>query len=399
MGGLYIHIPFCASRCIYCAFYSTTHHEWRQRYIEAVCREMQLRRSYERETVYLGGGTPSQLSAREMEMLFSSITDNFKIADDAEVTVECNPEDVTEELASSLVGLGVNRVSMGAQTFSDERLRFLRRRHTSAQVACAVRRLRKAGIENLSVDLMYGFPGQTLDDWQHDIDAALALDVEHLSAYCLTVEEGTPLYALLHRRQETPGNELTAIDEELERRMYYRLVERLTAAGYEHYEISNFARPGRRSRHNSSYWQETPYIGLGAAAHSMCKIHGEDGLTRTIRSWNVSDLRQYIEAIERGERPYEYEELDEDTEYNDRVTVALRTCEGLDLSALLPRHRAYALRTARRFIDDGLLSLDDTHLRLTRRGLFVSDMVMAELMFVSETDGKDGDDAYFRNAL
>jgi oxygen-independent coproporphyrinogen-3 oxidase len=252
---------------------------------------------------------------------------------------------------------------MGAQTFNDERLRFLRRRHSSSQVYDAVRILREAGVRNISIDLMYGFPGETLDDFHSDIDAALALEVEHISAYCLMIEEGTALYRL----------GIEAADEETERAMYELLIDCLTTAGYEHYEISNFARKGFRSRHNSSYWNDTPYIGLGAAAHSY------DG---HCRSWNVADIHTYIAAIERGELPSECEELDIDTKYNDRIATALRTCDGLNLGELDERHRQYCLTEAQRFIDDGLLKIVDNYLRLTRRGLFVSNMVMSELMLV-----------------
>jgi oxygen-independent coproporphyrinogen-3 oxidase len=321
-----------------------------------------------------------------------------------EITIEVNPDDVTEEFAAALSGLPVNRVSMGAQTFSDERLRFLRRRHTAAQVAVAVERLRQAGIANISIDLMYGFPGETLADWQCDIDQALALNVEHLSAYCLMVEEGTPLFEIM--RNGKHGKAIASTDrpmvstdrpeecsEELEREMYYTLKERLEAAGYEHYEISNFAKTihpsfrepsnnnreplttqfSYRSRHNSNYWHDTPYIGLGAAAHSY---DGEG------RQWNVSDIMQYIEGIEKEQPVFEREELDDDTRYNDRITTALRTREGLRLGELSARHRHYLLDNARRYIDSGLLVLDNDSIRLSRDGLFVSDMVMSELIFV-----------------
>jgi oxygen-independent coproporphyrinogen-3 oxidase len=254
---------------------------------------------------------------------------------------------------------------MGAQTFNDERLRFLHRRHTAAQVPMAVQRLRDAGIGNISIDLMYGFPGETLADWQRDIDAALALDVEHLSAYCLMIEEGTPLYNLI--------NNGAPLNEELERQMYELLIDQMTRGSYEHYEISNFAKPGFRSRHNSSYWHDVPYIGIGAAAHSY---------DLRSRSWNVANIQQYITAIEKGERPAEQEEIDDDTHYNDRITTALRTIDGLDLTTLSDKHRHYCMQEARRFLSDGLLRQDDQHLILTRKGLFVSDMVMSSLMLV-----------------
>ena len=383
MAGIYIHIPFCRSRCIYCGFYSTTSLELRQRYVDALCREMEIRsqrsevRGENIETIYLGGGTPSQLTFDQLRQLFIYINKVYPLPskpggaeDRPEITIEVNPDDVTVEFAAVLQQLPVNRVSMGIQTFDDQRLRFLRRRHTARQAIEAVSILRAAGIRNISIDLMYGFPGETLADWEADIDAALALNVEHLSAYCLMIEEGTPLHRML--KQHTG-------DEETERQMYEVLIDRLTTAGYEHYEISNFARLGFRSRHNSSYWNGTPYIGLGAAAHSY-DIRS--------RSWNVADIRQYIEGMERGERIFEEELLDDDTRYNDIVTVALRTREGIDLNALSEKYQNYCIKNARRYLDDGLLELTSplspvtSHLRLTRRGLFVSDMVMSNLMMV-----------------
>ena len=287
-----------------------------------------------------------------------------------------NPDDVTAEYAALLSQLGINRVSMGAQIFDDERLRFLHRRHTASQVRQAVDILRKAGIRNISIDLMYGFPNETLDNWQRDIDAAQALGVEHISAYCLMIEENTPLWKWINENGEW------RMDEELERQMYELLIDKLTEAGYEHYEISNFAKPGYRSRHNSSYWQDIPYIGLGAAAHSYTVLEGSPSQRTAIRSWNVADIQQYIKAIERGELPSEQEVIDADTHYNDRITVALRTCDGLNLTTLSDRHRRYCLKEAQRFLDDGLLQLHDNRLTLTRKGLFVSDYIMSTLIMV-----------------
>ena len=377
MAGLYIHIPFCKSRCIYCGFYSTTAFELRQQYTDALCREIADRASGSISTIYLGGGTPSQLTLSQLHQIFDTIYKYNKVEKDAEVTIEVNPDDVTEELAAALPTLSVNRVSMGAQTFDDERLAFLHRRHTSRQVGEAIDRLRKAGISNISIDLMYGFPEENLTSWQQDISTALSLDVEHLSAYCLMIEEGTPLYRM----------QIPPIDEELERTMYELLMDRLEAAGYEHYEISNWGLSPRplqreresrsyRSRHNSSYWNQTPYIGIGAAAHSY------DG--QCCRRWNISDIRLYIDGIRQGTCVYEEEWLDEDTRYNDCVTVALRTCEGINLKNLSARHRQYCLENAQHFIDDGLLKLshDNHQLSLTRRGLFISDMIMSDLMLV-----------------
>lgn len=372
MAGIYIHIPFCKSRCIYCGFYSTTQAELRQRYVDAVCREMELRgekwgaRGERIDTIYLGGGTPSQLTPAQLEQLFIYINKVYAPAS-KEITIECNPDDVTEEYVAMLSQLPVNRVSMGVQTFSDGRLQFLHRRHTSGQIPVAVERLRKAGIGNISIDLMYGFPDETLDEWHRDIRQALDLQVEHLSAYALTYEEGTVLYRMLKE------GKVHEVDEELERQMYYDLIDHLEARGFEHYEISNFAKPGFRSIHNSSYWNQTPYLGLGAAAHSY------DGRCR----WaNVADVMRYIRGIEEEQPVVECEVLDDDTRYNDLVMTALRTCEGLPLHLLSPRHRDYCLQTARKYIVAGQLVLSGDYLRLSRQALFVSDMMMADLMKV-----------------
>ena len=374
MAGLYIHIPFCASRCIYCGFYSTTRLDLRQQYVDALIRELvevgksKMLKDDSISTVYLGGGTPSQLTIPQLHQLFDAIYIYNKVESGAEVTIEMNPDDVSVPYADTLRQLGINRVSMGAQTFDDERLRWLNRRHTVAQVGQAVTILRAAGIRNISIDLMYGFPNETIDDFVHDIDEAIKLDVEHISAYCLMIEEGTELY---RRYGDKRVREYDDSKEETERKMYELLIDKLTAAGYEHYEISNFARPGFRSRHNSSYWTGVPYIGLGAAAHSF------DG---HLRSWNVSDIRQYIAAVNRDERLNEEEELSATDFYNERVMLGLRTCEGVDLSALSDDERNYCIQEAQPFLSDDILLLTDNRLVLTRKGLFVSDYVMSSLM-------------------
>lgn len=369
MSGLYIHIPFCASRCIYCGFYSTTAKgHLTQRYLRALQRELDLRSTYLSEditTIYIGGGTPSTLSSDDFAFLGKMLQDARKTAE--EFTVECNPDDITPTLVQSLVSIGVNRVSMGVQTFSDERLRFLHRRHTSADIRDAVDVLRRSSINNISIDLMFGFPKESIADWKWDIQQALALDVEHLSAYSLMYEEGTPLYNMLEK------GDVSELNDDIAARMYEELIDALTAAGYEHYEISNFAKKGFRSQHNSNYWRQVPYMGLGAAAHSY-DIHS--------RQWNISDLDKYIERIEQGEIPMERELLDDATRYNDLITTALRTREGIDTRCLDKEYKDYLLQNARRNIDNGLLTLDDHHLRLTRKGLFVSDAIMSDLIKV-----------------
>lgn len=369
MTGLYIHIPFCASRCIYCGFYSTVRPDLQNRYVECLCKEMRMRRievDGQLATIYLGGGTPSQLSHENLLRLFSCMEECFGkvFSPDMEITMECNPDDVRKDLFESLP---VNRVSMGVQTFSDTRLKFLHRRHTAKETRQAVDILRELGIGNISIDLMFGFPGETIEDWTRDIDEALKLKVEHISAYGLMFEEGTPLYNMLER------GEVKEADEETSLKMYDILIDKLVAAGYEHYEISNFARPGFRSRHNSSYWNNTPYIGLGAAAHSY---------DISTRSWNVSNLIAYMEAIEKGHRPSESEIIDRNTHYDDMVMTALRTSEGLDLALLDAEHRQFILNSAATYINKGMLEIKNGRMRLTRSGIVVSNMIMSDLMDV-----------------
>ena len=385
MAGLYLHIPFCASRCIYCGFYSTTNLSLRQKYVDALCQELRLRRDYLSDiethlsvdtrlirTVYIGGGTPSQLTPAQLQQIFEVIGSIYfngnlsTMRSQCEVTLECNPDDMSPSFVDFIEQSPVNRISMGVQTFSNAQLNFLHRRHRAEDVATAVNRLREIGVDNISIDLMFGFSNQTLAAWERDILQALDLDVEHISAYSLMYEEGTPLNQLLK------SNKIHEIDDELSLQMYQALVHHLKAAGYEHYEISNFAKPGKQSRHNSSYWHAIPYLGIGAAAHSY-NIES--------RQWNVSDLKTYITAIQQGKIPAEKECLDADTRYNDLVTTALRTSQGIRLSALTPHYRNFLLQQAKRFIDRDLMEIEGDYIRLTTEGIYISDAIMTDLIY------------------
>ncbi|MCD8289120.1 MAG: radical SAM family heme chaperone HemW [Prevotella sp.] len=367
MAGLYAHIPFCTSRCIYCAFCSSTKLALRGRYVDALLKEYALRKSYlggeKIETIYLGGGTPSVLNTSDLARLLDVF---LKDAEAEEITVECNPDDISRDFAKELVAMGVNRVSTGIQTFSPERLRLLRRRHTAEQAIAAVGFLREAGIENISIDLMFGFPRQTVNEWLCDVKKAVELAPEHISAYCLSIEPGTPLHAMLVR------GELNEADDESCREMYYLLSDIVATKTFEHYEISNFCRPGFRAKHNSGYWHGARYLGLGAAAHSY------DGRSR---QWNTSDIEAYIDSIERGQLPFEREVLSADERYNDLITTALRTSDGIALDNDF-YGRDYLLSQARPLLARGLLEVIDGRLRLTREALFTSDSVLAELVKV-----------------
>ena len=371
MAGLYIHIPFCASRCIYCGFYSTVQHARRSAYVDALIHEMCLRKGFlsdsaHIDTIYIGGGTPSQLDLSDIERLYQHVYDVFG-TQYGENTFEVNPDDVDMTLAECLAENGVTRVSMGVQTFDDTRLRWLHRRHTASQVYGAIENLHKAGIEHISIDLMYGFPLQTMKQWKDDIRHAVQLNIDHISAYSLMYEKGTPLCAMLERK------EVSELDEDTSVEMYRFLVDALKNAGYEHYEISNFAKKGCRAIHNSNYWNDTPYIGIGASAHSY---------SGKVRQWNVSDINKYMKSISADVVPAEVETIDADTHFDDLVTTALRTSDGIDLTMLLPRYRDFLLSKSKSYMADHSVEICGNRLRITEKGFLISDMIMSDLMIV-----------------
>ena len=377
MAGIYIHIPFCESRCAYCDFYSTTLLRHREAYIETVCRELQSRlhelAGKQIKTIYFGGGTPSTLTIEELERVFRCIAD-LKATDDMgniEITLEANPDDLTETYVQGLRTLPINRISIGLQSFHDRTLRLVGRRHTAAEAIGAVRRCQGMGLTNISIDLIYGLPGETLEDWSHSLDQAIALDVPHISAYHLTYEEGTRLWRMKEQGIVTP------IDEEQSIAAFNMLRSKLLAAGYQHYEISNFALPDFHSRHNSSYWQGTRYIGIGPGAHSY------DG---TNRRWNLSSLTDYIATPPGEDVPHEVEHLSTEERYDERIITELRTARGIDLTSLLAdfgeRYHAHCLRCATPYMNRGqLIHTADNYLHLTPESIFISDAVMRDLLY------------------
>ena len=375
MAGIYIHIPFCKRRCIYCDFFSTTQSEKKSAYVHALCQELDMRKDYlegeDIETIYLGGGTPSQLTQKELEEIFSSLYNIYKVKENAEITLEANPDDLTPEYIHMLRTLPINRISMGIQTFQEETLKLLHRRHTAQQAIEAVKHCREAGFQNISIDLMYGLPGETLETWQEDLQQAIALHPEHISAYHLIYEEGTALWKL--REQ----NQVEEADEDLSVTLFKTLIEELTHAGYEHYEISNFCLPGLHSRHNSSYWTGKKYLGCGPSAHSF---------NGTSRQWNVASLDKYIQSIQQGKLNYEIEELDIYTRYNDFVITTIRTHWGMSLSHLRSTYGEnlyqYCLRMAKPHLEQGVLEIKEDTLKLTKEGIFISDGIMSDLLYV-----------------
>jgi len=289
MAGVYIHIPFCKSFCSYCDFYSITDNRDREALVHALVREVALRAGYlegeEVETIYFGGGTPSLLSAGEAESIINAIRSSYRVTDDPEITLEVNPDDVFEGYFGSLKKAGVNRISLGVQSWDDNRLRFLGRRHDAAQSAQALELSFREGIDNVSVDLIYGIPGMTAADLKSDLEKTFTFPVTHISAYHLTIEDGTPL-----GKKKREGK-LKETDEETSSLMFTVLGSLCREHSFIHYEISNFALEGFISRHNSSYWRQVPYLGLGPSAHSF---------DRRSRQWNVSDVKKYIKSVRSG---------------------------------------------------------------------------------------------------
>ncbi len=376
MAGVYVHIPFCASRCSYCDFFSTLEMKGSgSAYVDAVVAEATMRchelRGERLRTLYLGGGTPSQLPLPLLERLVKGLKGVLELEHVEEFTVEANPDDVTAEWCAALRPLGVNRVSMGVQSFEDNILRAIGRRHNASQVAQAMGNLHAAGITNVSIDLIYGLPGQTLESWTRTVEQAIALSPQHISAYGLTYEPGTRLW---HQRER---GEVIEVPEEDCIGMYRVLVRLLQGAGFEHYEISNFALPGYHSRHNSSYWDETPYLGLGAAAHSY------DG---SIRRSNPCDMHEYISRIASGETACEQEEMTRWERYDERVMLGLRTAAGVDAERLREDFGDAAWthfsREIQRHLDAGNVRLDGaSRYVLTAEGILVSDSVMRDVMW------------------
>ncbi|MEJ8739795.1 radical SAM family heme chaperone HemW [Phocaeicola sp. HCN-6420] len=375
MAGIYLHIPFCKRRCIYCDFYSTTQNEKKAAYINALCRELDQRKSYlegeKIETIYLGGGTPSQLEAKDFEQIFQALYRLYEISPEAEITIEANPDDLTDEYVGMLRTFPFNRLSMGIQTFQEDILRLLHRRHTAQQAVEAFNRCRKAGFTNISIDLMYGLPGETLQTWETDLRQAVSMKPEHISAYHLIYEEGTVLWKLReqHRVEEA--------DEDLSVSLFTQLIHKLKDNGYQHYEISNFCLPGMHSRHNSSYWTGKKYLGCGPSAHSY------NGISR---QWNVASLDRYIEQVNNGQTYFEVEDLDLYTRYNDFVITTIRTMWGMQLDALKEQFGEklynYCLRMAQPHLSQGTLELSNNVLKLTEKGVFISDGIMSDMLWV-----------------
>jgi len=368
-GSLYIHVPFCLSKCIYCDFYSVPiNPRLTGDYVEALCRELTLRHDIadDLKTVYIGGGTPAILSEADISKIMDAVRENYHIQPDAEITIEANPKTITPDKAKSFLSSGLNRISMGIQSFSDEELLILGRAHNAEDAIKTFGDLRDAGFKNISIDLIYGIPGQSLEQWGFTLQRAIELGPEHISAYELTPEQGTPLFGMLKQGKLVMPDEDTITD------MFYKGIDTLNEHGYTHYEISNFAKPGFQCRHNLNYWDRGEYIGMGASAHSF------SGRTRTA---NISDVTKYIEGIKIGKLPVsETTEISEDEELSELIFLGLRKTEGISLN-LFPDETAETIKKA---VKDsqlhGLIELNGNNLRSTRKGLILNNEVICRVL-------------------
>lgn len=376
MAGIYIHIPFCAKQCTYCDFhFSTTFESYRGELLKALSTELQLRApSWQNEvidTIYFGGGTPSLLSGAEIETLLSTVYVNYNATAVKEITLECNPDDCSTDQLIAWKTAGVNRLSIGIQSFTDEQLEWMNRTHTADEGLSAVERAIAVGFDQLTVDLMYGLPDLSQQAWLEQLNRVIGLGVNHISAYCLTIEEKTVLASWVKSGKIHPSN----ADQQSEQ--FELLVKTLADAGYEQYEISNFARNETYSQHNTAYWQGKKYVAIGPSAH------GYDGMNRY---WNVANNQLYIRQLENGKLPETVEELTKHDRFNELLMVGLRTKWGVQkakLTALLPLNHSWKTKLEHWKQSNSLIETE-THLMLTPSGRLLADAIASDLFEIEE---------------
>lgn len=373
MAGIYIHIPFCKQACHYCDFHFSTNTRLKVPMLQAIAIELRMRKEYmgsvQVQSIYLGGGTPSLLEASALETLLALIAQHFSLSEVMEITLEANPDDLTLAKLQALRAIGINRLSIGVQSFQDSVLRHLNRAHDSQKAIASVRLAREAGFDNLSIDLMYAIPGASQEIWEANLATALQLQPEHIAAYCLTIEKNT-VFGRWHAR-----GKLKAVEEEVAAKQFETLVEVLTTHHYEHYEISNFSQPGYYSRHNTNYWKQGHYLGVGPGAHSY------DGATR---QYNVAHNQRYIDSLQRGMVPCTIEILTRKDHINEYVMTSLRTQWGCDMEWLKTQY-AYVLEQTKstylkQLMDNKLAVVHGKKLLLTRHGKLLADQITMDLL-------------------
>jgi oxygen-independent coproporphyrinogen-3 oxidase len=369
LAGIYIHIPFCKQACNYCNFHFTTSLRGKNELVTALLSEINLRKDYLNnepvESIYFGGGTPSLLEIEDIRLMSEEILSIYNVTPTAEITIETNPDDTSYEKLKGWKEVGVNRLSIGIQSFFDEDLKWMNRAHT-AREAIDTLLLAIKYFDNITIDLIYGLPLMTNENWRQNVERAISFNIPHLSFYALTVEPKTLLHKMIAEQK------IAGPDPDKQSEQFLLLMHWMENAGYEHYEISNFARPGFRSQHNSSYWQGKKYIGIGPSSHSF------DGESR---QWNVSNNYNYINSINAGIIPCERELLTVTQQLNEYIMTSLRTIEGLDLDQL-GNARGYELCVmSKKFIERGLMTEEQNHLTLTKEGKLFADGIAAELFF------------------
>ena len=379
MAGLYIHIPFCKSKCVYCGFYSTVNQKDVDKYVSFLIKEMALRcREANDEpikTVYFGGGTPSVLQISQLQQIINSAKKYFSFEENPEMTIEANPEQLTIDYCRNLKALGFNRISIGIQSFHDEILQFLGRKHSAKEALQAVENAHHAGFENISIDLIYGVNERNNALWQKELETAFHLPIKHFSAYALTVEENSLLYRRIHQHKTVEP------DEDLASVQYNILSEVVENSPFAQYEVSNFAVKGYESKHNSAYWHRVPYIGLGASAHSYDGKH---------RQWNAPNLSGYFTQIEEGKTYHERETLTDIDQYNEFVLLGLRTRNGINLREMEDlfgqERRVSFLKYFESEVESECYRLDAHHIRLTPQGLWHADGIASGAFLTNIVD-------------
>ena len=378
MAGIYVHIPFCRKLCYYCDFHFSVSLKRKDAVVESILKEIELRKNYlgseKIQTIYLGGGTPSVLNIQEINAIFEKVFRDFVVSEDVEITMEANPDDLKPEYLKVLYEESpVKRLSIGIQSFRDEDLKIMNRRHTAKEAITAVRNSQEAGFDNINIDLIYGIPGLNTEAWKNNLAEAFDLGIQHISAYHLTFEPKTVFWRYVSQGKLKPVNENLSLEQ------FEWLVRETSNHGFTHYEISNFAREGFYSKHNTNYWKHRKYLGIGPSAHSY---------NLTSRQWNVANNAKYIEALENNIVPFEKEELDPDTIYNDYLLTSLRTMWGANIihmrNEIGEKYVTHFLHYSRKFIDNGeMVRTGDTFV-LSQKGKFLADYIISGLMYVEK---------------
>lgn len=374
MAGVYIHIPFCGHACTYCDFYFTTHLHFKESFLRALSIEIDQRNQEFNETIetiYFGGGTPSQLSASEIESILDHIYSNFSVDEHVEITLEANPDDLSFDKLIEFKKVGINRLSLGTQSFQESELKILGRVHSSDKAIKSIRSIREAGFENFSLDLIYGIPESSINSWKTNLDTLIDLSPNHVSAYCLTIEEGTPLAHQVKKGRVKYPTEEFILDQ------FGLLMEHMEKHNYEHYEISNFCKPNKHSKHNTSYWFGKPYIGFGPSAHSY---------SGDLRRVNIANTPKYVDAISNGKEFHESERLNQFDHFNEFVMTRLRTQWGIRKSEILRQFNSIfweeLMVNLKPYLDNKSVELKSETVYLTTKGKYIADKIASDCFHV-----------------